>query len=262
MTDVLPSHSGLVVNGVIYRYKVIKQESDDMVVGIQNQDALGSGLIFRSVDDWSGLRGNTITKSVPVENIPLPRWGAGEIDIQGVGSVVDPTVIYTYRYNTCDEPLNDPRCPGYDSAMSAFLSQYGIFDPTVIDDPMDDENVKNALANNNTDIKEEDRDDDSDKEEDEEDEDKKRERRRIGLMTADETLFSAQAIAQAALIESMNNIPSFNNYLSASMSGGTYVDTLRYEPKTIPDNKQARRVGLAQQILHDRMVDDQYQLVN
>ena len=81
-------------------------------------------------------------------------------------------------------------------------------------------------------------------------------------MTADETLFSAQAIAQAALIESMNNIPSFNNYLSASMSGGTYVDTLRYEPKTIPDNKQARRVGLAQQILHDRMVDDQYQLVN
>lgn len=75
MTNVLPQQLGLTVNSVIYRYTTEKNTEDDMLVHVQNENLLGNGYIFRSTDDWSGLPGNTINKTVPVGAIGIDYWG-------------------------------------------------------------------------------------------------------------------------------------------------------------------------------------------
>ena len=55
MQNILPQQAGLTVGNVIYKYTAVKNEQDDMLVHVQNEDALGDGYIFRETDDWSGL---------------------------------------------------------------------------------------------------------------------------------------------------------------------------------------------------------------
>ena len=114
----------------------VKNIEDDMLVHVQNEDALGNGYIFRETDDWSGLEGNKIFKIVPVGAIPLERWGNGSVEVEGTGSVEDPSIIYTYQYDTCFDPQLDPSCPGYVTP----------YDPNLIpvvefNDPLQDELV-------------------------------------------------------------------------------------------------------------------------
>ena len=66
MTNILPQQAGLTVGSVIYRYRAVKDPESDMIVYVQNENALGDGYIFREVDDWSGLSGTGIYKVVPV----------------------------------------------------------------------------------------------------------------------------------------------------------------------------------------------------
>ena len=73
MQNILPQQAGLTVGNVIYRYTAVKNAEDDMLVHVQNEDALGNGYIFRETDDWSGLEGNKIYKVVPTGGIPLER---------------------------------------------------------------------------------------------------------------------------------------------------------------------------------------------
>ena len=75
MQNILPQQAGLTVGSVIYRYTAVKNIEDDMLVHVQNEDALGDGYIFRETDDWSGLEGNNIYKVVPVGAIPLGKMG-------------------------------------------------------------------------------------------------------------------------------------------------------------------------------------------
>lgn len=251
MANVLPQETGLKVDGVIYQYTTIKQQQDDLIVSIENQDALGTGLIFQSVDNWSGLPGNTIRKIVPVDQIPIERWGDGSINTEGTGLVVNPTVVYTYKYDTCADPIKDPRCPGYAEAMAAFLSQYGLQAPVVeVPEPLDD-TVKEVLDNKTELAEEEKKEDDKEKE-------KKDKRKEIGLAAARDTVMTSEAIAQEAMLQAMNNVPNFDSYVSMTMPGGAYADTLQYVETRVPENKKALRVGLAQQILHDQMVNNQY----
>ena len=93
MTNILPAVTGLTVDGVIYQYTVVKNQIDPLVISIQNKNALQNGYIFRNQDDWSGLRGNTISKVVPVDNIPINYWGPGEIKLDGFGEVKNPSVV-------------------------------------------------------------------------------------------------------------------------------------------------------------------------
>jgi len=53
----------------------------------------------------------------------------------------------------------------------------------------------------------------------------------------------------------MNYIPPA--YLT-SLRGGTYDEVLVLIDNKLPVNKKARRVGLAQQLLHEEMVEAQY----
>lgn len=248
----LPEATGLTVNGVLYRYSVIKQTQDDMKVNIENKDALGNGLIFKQQDDWSGLPQNTITKVVPVPDVPIQRWGDGSISVEGQGLVVNPIVTYTYRYDTCFDPLRDPRCPGYAAAMAKFLEENGLlYQNTEVIDPLDQKEVQDAL-NNKTKLEEE-----ADKKKREEKEKEKEERQRIGLEAAANTLSESLAISQETLIAAMNNVPNFTSYYTA-LNGGVYNDVALYNITTVPENKRGLRMGLAQQLLHNQLVDEQY----
>ena len=237
MTSVLPKEAGLSVNGVVYQYTPVKNTSDPMLVHVQNLNARGDGYIFRSTDDWTGRPGGyTINKLVPVDNIPISYWGKGSIEVEGAGQVLKPNVVYTYRIDPCFDPQSSPSCPGYKPVIPEVqVVSYDVFQ---------DEAVK--LATRKT-----------------EQEYKEVERRRLAkeqaLRDVDTALTDANSIAQSRLLESMNMATNLASYYSLAMSGGVYRDTLTLVDSKLSENRHALRNGLAQQLLHTRMVDQQYE---
>ena len=252
MTGVLPGYTGLSVNSISYQYTTIKQTQDGMIVNIQNQNTAGTGLIFQSADDWSGVPGNTIKKVVPVDGIPYELWGPGEISVNGNGLVVNPSVIYNYSYDPClDNPLYNPSCPGYADALARMYASQMEHVPNTNMVEEDYSITKTNLPEyyeEKVKLK-------SPKEMDDED---KRDRKRRGLAAAKNALTEANKISQAEIIAAMNHVPQFQNYYSITIAGGVYQDATMYKPTTVPENKKALRVGLAQQMLHNKMVDQQY----
>lgn len=244
MTNVLPQHTGLTVNTVNYRYTTVKQTDDPMVVNVQNLNAQGNGYIFRSRDDWTGLPGNTITKTIPVESTPIQYWGAGEIQVEGKGSVINPYVLYSYRYDTCAATVvTDPKCPNYKPSI-----------PEVkYTDPLNDEFVQKSMEKKTF------------LETEEEayrnrrllEKEQQGERRKVIDKTIQNALVTAEAAAQAAAFESLNNLPSFATYTKA-LPGGVYPETLKYVSKALPDNRNGLRLNLTQQGLHTKLMDLQY----
>ncbi len=244
MQNVLPEQAGLTVGNVIYRYTAVKDPADPMLVHVQNEDASGDGYIFRETDDWSGLPGNKIYKVVGVGDIPLERWGDGSIEVEGVGSVEDPSVVYTYQYDPCFDPQSDPSCPGY--KIEYDLDK--IIPVVEFQDPLEDEIIVEELEKE-TEIEEE-----------EESE------RKIRIAQAKEKLekllggvnsaaMSEQALAQEAALFAMNYIPvSYTN----ALEGGYYEDVPMLKDGNLPSNKKALRVGLAQQKLHEDLIQSQY----
>jgi hypothetical protein len=242
MGSVLPAATGLTVDGVIYQYSAVKNTKDPMIVNIQNKNAIQPGFVFRSQDDWSGLPGNTITKVVPLDNIPIIRWGAGSITVDGIGEVTNPLVVYKYKYDTCVDPLSSPTCPGYAAAMAKLLTEK----PAEIYDPLSDQNIRNVLDTRFV-IEEEKRIPPSSTRRN----DKPNDRRSIT------SPLSPEDSDKASQLEMLNNIPGIELY-RVSIPGGVYNDVLRYPDKKLPDSKDARRFGLAQDSLHKAMVDSQY----
>ena len=70
------------------------------------------------------------------------------------------------------------------------------------------------------------------------------------------TLFKAQN--QSDIILALNKQTNINMYYNAKINGGTLNDAAGLKDGTIPDNKKALRNNLAQQVLHEKMVDMQY----
>ena len=245
MNNVLPQYTGLTVNAVKYTYTAIKVPSDPLVVNIQNSNAQGTGYIFRNRDDWTGLPGNSITKTVPVESIPIQYWGPGEIKLEGKGEVLNPYVLYSYKYDTCFQNTTDPRCPGYKPII-----------PNInYSDPLDDEFVKKSLERKTTLETEEERERNARLLKKEQQEEKKKSN--IVAKTIQNSLITAEAAAQAAAFESLNNIPSFALY-SKTIPGGVYQETIKYVDKILPDSRNGLRLNLSQERLHTRLIDLQY----
>ncbi len=242
MQNVLPQQAGLTVNTVVYRYTAEKNIEDPFVVHVQNENALNTGYIFRETDDWSGVPGNNIYKVIPVGAIPIEYWGDGSIQWEGEGAVVDPSVVYTYWYNTCFDPQTDPSCPGYEPPYTLVL-------PVIeFNDPLQDQYVLEELER---------------KAKIEEEEEYERKQRLAKTKKKLETLLgginmqamSELALSQETALFAMNYIPPA--YLT-SLRGGTYEEVLVLIDNKLPINKKARRVGLAQQLLHEEMVEAQY----
>jgi hypothetical protein len=218
-----------------------------MVVSVQNLNAQGSGYIFRSRDDWTGLPGNTITKSIPADSIPIQYWGNGEIKVEGKGEVISPYVLYSYRYDTCFQNTTDPRCPGYKPSIPEVKYV----------DPLDDEFVKKALDTKATLETEEERERNSRLLKKEQQEEKKKSA--IVNKTIQNSLITAEAAAQSAAFESLNNIPKFTLYYKA-IPGGVYQETIKYVDKVLPDSRNLKRLSLSQERLHNSLVDLQYDI--
>lgn len=250
MGAVLPPETGLSVSGVIYRYTTTKDPDAPMTVTIQNENALGSGYIFRETDDWSGLPGNTINKMVPLSLTPIEYWGDGEIATTGQGTVSEPSVVYTYRIDECFDPQSNPSCPGYEPPFELIKVE-----TQDIYNAMDDEAVKNATAETDVDPYEDGPEEERDPD-DEEREDKRREERALAAVT--NALALANAASQAAQIQAMNAVPQFGQYYASQIPGGAYPTSVALVDAHIPDNRRGLRNGLAQQVLHDQMVDMQY----
>jgi len=155
LTNILPDFSQpymtVEINGLTYKYTMVKEKDADATVTLSHDDLANPGeKIFENTDDWSQLHGGTIRKFFRFGYSNANRWGEGSLDIDGEGSIEDPYVIYNYKM-VIDEtlekcyltPLADPICPGYDDALSDYISNLQA--PTV-DDPFYDEWVQANLA--------------------------------------------------------------------------------------------------------------------
>lgn len=218
---------GMDINAVLYRYTTLKDRSAAMTVSIQNRDTQGTGYIFREVDDWTNLPGNTISKVISVNNIPISRWGDGEIQVTGQGSVVDATVIYSYRIDTCFTPQLDPSCPGYRAPLPDVPEVYSA---------LDDEAVRNALETPEREIYQEEKTEPKQKE------------------TKERTIASKKDPVLEAMIAGANIAP----YYTLTIPGGVYKDSVVLRDTRLPDNRRGLLNGLAQQKLHEQLIDLQY----
>jgi hypothetical protein len=241
MTNILPKYTGLSVTAVSYQYTAQKQTQDSFVVNIQNLSATGTGYVFRTQDDWTGLPGNTITKTVPVDNILGTQWGAGSITTQGVGEVVDYSLFYSYRYDTCSaQVVVDPACANYKlpSTFAAiedeFVTQSYQLKQYVPDAKEQEASRQFVLANSAN-------------------------NKPKSPNSARNALLTAQALGLAQSLEALNNLPGLAAY-SLQIPGGTYKDVLEYADKKLPDSSNSRRLNLSQQRLHNQLVDLQYRI--
>jgi len=253
MNTVLPTPPGLDINGVIYNYTIQKDVNDSAKVHVQNENADGTGYIFRETDEWQvgSLGGTEIRKVVPViPNIPRQSWGDGSIEIEGDATVEDPNVVYMYKVDPCYDPQFDPNCPGYQVQMPDIPE----IDVSTIYNATDDEAVQIATVETDTDIYE----DEETSENEEEDEEREEMRLEAALAAIDNSEMFANAFAQAQILAAMNNAIQMSNYYAGNVPGGEYKDSQVLIDKKIDDNKKGLRNGLAQQLLHEEMVSMQY----
>ena len=246
MESVLPNIPGLDVNGLIYRYTTVKKPEDNMKVHVRNLNAEGEGYTFSSTDDWSGVPGNTIVKSYPLSNVASSKWGDGSITVEGQGSVTDPVVIYSYRIDECYDEQSNPACPGY-------VKPIPVIPVVELYDVLEDEAAMDAI------------DDDEDFQYDEngdlvlsEEEEEKESRLEMGLMASANALTLFRTQGQSDIIMAINLQTNINMYYNANLNGGTYNETVGLVDAEISDNKKALRNNLAQQLLHEKMIDMQY----
>ena len=241
MTNVLPQYTGLTINAVSYKYTAIKAISDPFVVSVQNYNTTNNGFIFRSTDDWTARPGNTITKTIPISNVLGSYWGRGEITSQGIGSILDPVVTYSYKYDTCLlSVVTDTSCSTYKPVLpeiklpeqvSDNFTQVNVFDYINTNEETQERNRKFVLIETKE--------------------------KKLSDSKTINSLITAQAALQASALEALNNIPEFKLY-NVAMPGGVYSETLKYKDRVLPDSKNSQRLNLSQQRLHTLMVESQY----
>ena len=245
MAGVLPDAVGLDINGLLYRYTTVKNTDDAMKVHVGNSNATGDGYIFRETDDWSGVPSNTIVKSFSLANMPSANWGAGSIEVEGEGSVTDAVVIYNYRIDVCYDPQLDPSCAGYIKPVPDIpdVDVYNVMEDA------------DALAAIDTDTEFQYDEDGNLIADEEEEEDTRIE---MGLTASANALTLFKMQGQDDIIMAINQQTNLAMYYNASINGGVYADVAGLADSQISDNKKALRNNLAQQILHEQMVDMQY----
>ena len=248
MQNILPQQLGLEVSSVVYRYSTVKKTEDDMVVYVQNEDAAGTGYIFREKDDWSGKPSNTINKIVPVPNVLIDRWGDGSIVVEGTGAVENARVVYNYKFDPCFDPQTSPSCVGY---VQPIPDLYEV-DLQFL---TDESNLVNTSTSNEYDELE-------DKEQNEIDRKKsmrkkiRKSRLELALSVNGNALsMNLNAEQTHAELMALSIIPT--SY-TGSIDGGHYNETITLNGGKLPSSKKAKRVGLAQQLLHDQLVELQY----
>ena len=251
MGNVFPEPPGIEVNGVFYSYTPNKLTEDDFKVTVGNEKT-GGGDIWSDTQDWSGKPGGIeVRRVIGLPNVPRELWGDGYIETEGTGTVENPTVVYSYKVNPCFDPQFDPNCPGYVAPLPPIVEvTIEIYDATK------DENVNSATEEINTEQYKEEKIAEN---EDEEDEKEKKEMRlEAALSAVDNSEIFAQSFAQAQILLQINAAVNVSSYISATIPGGNYKESVVLVDKKIEDNKKGLRNNLAQQLLHEKLVGMQY----
>jgi len=254
MGNVLPEPPGVSVNGVIYSYTPEKITEDDFKVTVGNE-RIGGGDIWSDTQDWSGKPGGIeVRRVIGLPGVPKELWGDGYIKTEGTGTVEDATVIYSYKVNPCYDPQFDPNCPGYKTPIPPVIE-------VTIDfyDATEDENVK--LRSDELVLIEE-NEEQLEREKEEEEKEAEERLRKYRLEKAMSAADASALFAENQKIQQMNQAMQTAvdlAYISTSIPGGTYKETVVLKDAKIDDNKQGLRNGLAQQLLHEEMVQSQYQ---
>ena len=256
MTNVLPSDTpGLDIQNVIYSYRIQKETGEWVTVYVQNENANGEGYVFRERDDWApgSLAGTQINKAVPVGDLPRELWGPGSIEVVGNGSVSDASVVYTYKVSPCYDPQFDPNCPGYKQPV-----------PTIIEVDLADLYDVTADENVDLDAKQETQEmldqAEADRLQDEEEAEEEK-RRKYRLEKAMSIRDTDELFAETSRISMMNSVAQAglaNQYLGLSIPGGQYNEQTVLVDTQLPDAQSGLRNGLAQQLLHQQMIEMQY----
>ena len=251
MTNILPQALGLKVNGIYHRYTIEKDPTTDSLVKICNENPNGNGCTYLHVDDWSQQPGSTKIQYDPV-SILGETLGKGSITVEGDGTITDSIIHYDYVYDTCDEPINDPRCPGYESALLAFLLDNGLLNDPDVENPYLDEYVQLQLNK-----KAEQEEDDGNKEEIVEEKEEEKETLQEQLAVGGATEKIANIAEQNEMMVALSQAPKLNSYYSQDIKGGEYKDTITLKDNEIVDNKRALR-SLSSDTRHREIVRSQY----
>lgn len=254
MRNVLPTPPGLDIQNVIYSYRIRKETADLVSVDVQNANASGTGFIFKSTDDWKpgSLSGTQINKVVGVGSVPRQLWGDGSIEVRGPGSVYETNVVYTYKVNPCYDPQFNPGCPGYKPQMPNISE----FDVSTIYDGTKDARQDNITI-------EQDKENLENNEEDKEEaleEIKRKYRLEKAMSVIDKNALVAESSRLDLIAASASAAFERQGYYSAVIPGGVYKDSVILVDKKLPDARAGLRNGLAQQLLHQKMVDMQFNL--
>jgi hypothetical protein len=254
MGNVLPEPPGVSVNGVIYSYTPEKITEDDFKVTVGNE-RIGGGDIWSDTQDWSGKPGGIeVRRVIGLPGVPKELWGDGYIETEGTGTVNDATVIYSYKVDPCYDPQFDPNCPGYKTPMPPVVEvTIDLYDATK------DENVKLSSEEQ---VLIEANEEQLDKEKEEEEKEAEEKLRKYRLERAMSAADASAIFAENIRIQQMNSVVQLAvnaQYLGATIPGGVYKETVVLKDAKIDDNKQGLRNGLAQQLLHEQLVQSQYE---
>jgi len=255
MNNVLPTPPGLDINGVIYNYTIEKNVNDSAKVHVQNENANGTGYIFRETDEWQvgSLGGTEIRKVVPViPNLSRELWGNGSIEIEGNATVEDPTVVYMYKVDPCFDPQFDPNCPGYEPYIPPVV-EIEIYDATQ-DEYVSLTSEEQVLLEENEEVLE----DEEEKEKEEAEKRKRKYRLEQALAIRDNSEMFANSFAQSQQLAALDVAIRMSQYFSTTIPGGIYNDTQVMVDKKIDDNNTGLRNNFAQQLLHEQMIQEQY----
>ena len=250
MNNLLPSQTGLTVEGIFHRYTLTKNPTKDSTVSITNKKIGSDGYIYEYTDDWNKIPGGT---KVTYDSIPSTLgnlFGNGEIKVIGDGSLSDVTILYHYKFDPCHTPLTDPSCPDFKTALYQYLLDNNLLDAQNVQDPYYDQWVQMQLEEQAETEKQEVLET---KEEEESDE-----------LSVEEILSvagAAEKIAdpseQIAMMKQIAAIGKLELYYNIAIDGGVYKDNLTIEGGTIKDNFSGLR-NLTQDSVHRSIVRSQY----
>jgi len=250
MNNLLPAQNNLTIEGVFHKYTITKDPTTDSTVSITNKKVGSNENVYEYVDDWNNLPSGTKIKYDPMASTLGTLFGDGEIKVTGDGSLSDVIILYHYKFDPCDTPLNDPSCPNYKDAVYQYLLDNDLLSGGNVDDPYYNEWVQIGL------------DEQAELEELEVEEAEAEEKSED--LTVEEILSVrgvtekiADPVQQLAMLQQLISVGKLELYLNLDIDGGVYEDVLKIDDGEIKDNVRAYR-SLAQDSVHRSMVRSQY----
>ena len=250
MNNLLPSQTGLSVEGIFHRYTLTKDPTKDSTVSITNKKIGGDGYIYEYTDNWNKIPGGTKVTYDPVPSTLGNLFGDGEIKVTGDGSLSDVTILYHYKFDPCHTPLTDPSCPDFKDALYQYLLDNNLLDTPNVEDPFYNQWVQIQLEEQ-AEAEEQEALEIEEAEESEE-------------LSVEEILSVAGAAEKIAdpmqqlnMMKQIAAVGKLELYYNAVIDGGVYKDNLVIDGGNITDNAKGLR-NLTQDSVHRSIVRSQY----